>query len=663
MASRLKKYKEWLGRFRRVKPLVSSRHDVTLLRNMKRRKIPSLGQVIRIRKILSAKEFILLILSITLFVISAAWLFSDAAKKYRIEIPRVAGEYTEGVVGSPYLLNPIFSVDDVDVDIVKLVYSGLLRYDNTQRLVPDLAAKYEVSEDKTEYTFYLRQDVVWHDNEPFTVDDVIFTFETLKETDTGSPLLVSFQGVVVEKVDDYTVRFILESQFSSFLSSLTTGIIPEHIWQSIPPDQMRLAKRNLQPIGTGPFSFKSLIKDESGFIKQVELEHFEKYYREVPFIKNFTFLFFTEYEGSKGVVDALREQKVDGLNFVPFRLREKIKRKHINLYTLQLPQYSALFFNSKRNSALENKEIRLALAQALDKERIVGETLSNEGKIVYGPILEGFPGFNGDIEKIKYSAEEANNLLDKEWTRISADEYKDELRKGLLEERAGSVDTENTTVTSTDDEVTKNSTSTDQVSTEVIEEIDQAIDAALDESQLFYRKNEDGTLLEMDLVSADTPEYRHVTELVAGYWQSVGVKTNITLVPSKDISREVLRERNYDVLLYGVIVGEDPDQYAFWHSSQVENPGLNLSGLESRQVDDLLEEVRGLDNEEELAQKYSELQDKILENIPAIFLYTPTYTYALSDKVKGFDVERISRPSDRFSQVTQWYIKTKSIWK
>lgn len=618
----------------------------------------------RIRKILSTKEFIFLSLSLTLFVVGTVWLSLNVTKRYRTETPKVAGEYVEGVVGSPYLLNPIFSVNDVDVDIVKLVYSGLLRYDNTQRLVPDLAAKYEINEDKTQYTFYLRQDVVWHDGEPFTADDVVFTFDTAKEPDSGSPLLVSFQGVTVEKIDDFTVKFTLGEQFSSFLSGLTVGIIPEHIWRSIPLDQMRLTKRNLQPIGTGPFSFKSLVKDDNGFIKQVELENFEKYYREVPFIKNFTFLFFTEYEGSQGVVDALREQKVDGLNFVPFRLREKIKRKHINLYTLQLPQYSALFFNDSRNSALEDKDVRLALAQALDKERIVGETLSNEGKIVNGPILEGFPGFNGNIEKTEYSVEKSNELLDKEWVRVSADEYRNELKEKLLEERAKSLDVEtDQTSSSTLEEDVENSTSTEQVSEELSEEVDKVIDATLDESQLFYRKNKDGVLLEIDLVSADTPEYKHVTELVAGYWQSVGVKTNTTLVPSKDISREVLRERNYDVLLYGVIIGEDPDQYAFWHSSQVGHPGLNLSGLESRQVDELLEEIRGLDDEEQVAQKYSELQNKILEEIPAIFLYTPTYTYALSDKIKGFNVERISHPSDRFSQVAQWYIKTRSSWK
>ena len=78
----------------------------------------------------------------------------------------------------------------------------------------------------------------------------------------GSPLLVSFQGVKVELIDDYTVQFSLQEPFTSFLSSLTVGILPEHIWFDSQPEQMRLVKANVQPIGTGPFQFKKLLKDE-----------------------------------------------------------------------------------------------------------------------------------------------------------------------------------------------------------------------------------------------------------------------------------------------------------------------------------------------------------------------------------------------------------------
>ena len=169
-------------------------------------------------------------------------------------------------------------------------------------------------------------------------------------------------------------------------------------------------------------------------------------------------------------------------------------------------------------------------------------------------------------------------------------------------------------------------------------------------------------MLSLKLVTSDTVEYNHAAKLIESMWQELGIQTEIILVPAKDISREVLKERNYDVLLYGMIVGDDPDQYPFWHSSQIAFPGLNLSQYVNRSVDTLLEEAREKTDEIEQVEVYTKFQEQLLADVPAIFLYMPTYTYLIGDKVQGFDVVRISHPADRFNSIETWYTKTKRVW-
>jgi peptide/nickel transport system substrate-binding protein len=164
-------------------------------------------------------------------------------------------------------------------------------------------------------------------------------------------------------------------------------------------------------------------------------------------------------------------------------------------------------------------------------------------------------------------------------------------------------------------------------------------------------------------VTADTQEYRKAAEIIAGYWQEIGVKTSIEYVPVKDMARSALKDRSYDVLLYGFILGSDPDQFAFWHSSQVTYPGLNLAQYSNRDVDALLSQARETTDENKVAELYGKIQEKILADRPAIFLYSPTYTYATLDKVKGIDLSRISVPADRFADITEWYLKTRGQWK
>lgn len=647
-------------------------HDVTLLSRLSRRKFPTPRQLFQISRILSFRERVVFLSACVLLVSSLVFLSFFVADTYRISVPKVAGVYREGIIGSPQSLNPLFSsLDEADQDIVSLVYSGLLRYDSDRRLVPDLAVKYDVSPDNKVYTFELKQNVYWHDGELFTSEDVVHTFELIQDSEVGSPLIVSFQKVVVTALGQHSVSFTLDEPFTSFLPSLTVGIIPKHIWSGIPVSQIRLAQRNLQPIGTGPFRFNRLVKNSDGFIESVELERFPEFYRSPPYLKEMIFQFFGDYDGPTGLVAALREGKVDGISFVPYEYRERVARKHITLHTLQLPQYSALFFNEK-NEILKDVSVRSALSSAVDKERILADVLDNEGAIISGPLLRVFPGFTESSTSTSFSIETANQKLDKLYDRISAADYRSLLlearvKEKLLEEKKQNQSSVSSTLTSVEIHPTVDNVPTSTSSNEELirDTISKELDIELNPSQLFYRYKKGGNknqAIGFELVTAATPEYAKVAEIIAGSFQEVGIRIKVRLVDPQDITREVLRSRSYDMLLYGIIIGNEPDQYPFWHSSQIGYPGLNLSQYSNKSVDQILEKIRTTTNAEEVTKLYQDFGVAIATDVPAVFLYTPTYTYAMTDEIKGFGVERIAKPSDRFSNVSDWYIKEKKVW-
>ena len=642
-----------------VKPIMSIRHDFKLLQRAKGRFRPKFSQLWHVRRLFSSAEKKIVKLSFLILLLSLGWVGWRFADAHRIQAPANGGRYVEAVVGSPKSINPIFaSTNDVDMDITRLVFSGLMRYDAKHRLVPDLAVRYDLSADKKIYTFELRRDAVWHDGNPFTAKDAQFTIEAIQNSTVNSPLFVSFQGVEVSVVDDYTIRFVLPEPFSQFLSVLTVGILPEHVWFDVPPEQMRFSNLNLQPVGAGPFMFKKLAKDDTGYIYSYELERFDKYFRQPSFLDGFVFQFFSEYEGSAGAIEAFRGQKVDGLNFVPRALRDKVERKRVVLHTPQLPQYTALFFNQDNQPILKEKSTRLALAKAVDKEKILQQVLKSEGSVINGPILPGFIGYDASIGEVAHSIEEANKLLDEKWPRVSSENYREKRKTELLkiweDSQKTASSTSNGTVTSTPDETTKQKAEAD---------INRQLNSELSTPQTFYRQDKQGKILELNLVTVKNEEYRKTAEIVAGLWQEIGVKTNLKFYEIKEFSREVLKPRNYDVLLYGEIIGDDPDPFPFWHSSQIDYPGLNLAKYINRNADALIEKARTAASEDERAGLYKKFQELLATELPAVFLYMPTYTYATTDKINGMGVERISRPADRFADVTGWYVKTSGQWQ
>jgi len=644
----MRKLSSLFGRFKKTKHSISSSYlDLKLLRKIKPATFPTWRQLKYLGKFLNPTEKrITWAACITLFLAIVGWSIY-AITTHSVLVPKIGGEYSEALIGQPKYINPLFaSTNDIDSDISSLVYSGLFKYDNSKNIVPDLAQDVTIGSDQKTYDIKLKSGLKWSDGEPITTDDILFTFETLQNAEAGSPLIASFQGVRLEKTGDDTVRFTLKTPYAPFLDTLTMGILPEHIWADILPANIRLAKFNWQPIGSGAWKFDKMVKDNSGSVQSYTLIPNENYYGKKPFLQSITFKFFNNHNEA---VSALRSQNVLGISFVPHNLKDKVTGKNLNNFSIQLPQYTALFFNKSAFSELKDADLRLALNEALDKKTIINEALDGDGLEINSPILPGNLGYNDSIKKIEFDTEAANKLLDKKWPRIEPEEYfkirHDQIVQSLKPAQPASKDSK------TDD-------------TAALPEIDEnkindTIRSEMNSEQSFYRKLGKTDILHITITTADTPEYIKTAQEVAKMWQAIGIQTSVNTVASRQIVRDALKDRNYQVLIYGEMIGADPDLYSFWHSSQSEYPGLNLAKFSDRDADKILEDARVTLDTDARSKLYQKFQDILAKELPAVFLYSPTYIMSVSKDIKGIDVSNLVSPQDRFNNINDWYIKTK----
>ncbi|MFH1461207.1 MAG: ABC transporter substrate-binding protein [Patescibacteria group bacterium] len=517
-------------------------------------------------------------------------------------LPELGGKYQEGILGQPRFINPILAqTNDADRDVTQLVYSSLFKYNGQGQLIPDLAENYTISQDGLTYDIYLRQNVLYHDNEPLTANDVIFTIKTIQDPEYRSPLKNNWQGVQVEKIDEFSLRFKLNNVYAPFLHNLTVGILPKHLWAGISAANFPLAQYNLKPVGSGPYQFKEFHKDENGKIDSIELELNQNFYLEQgPFIDKITLRF---YNSQADLIAAYQKGKIDGLNFISPADQSKLKN-NLNTYQINLPIYYAVFFNQTKSVPLADKTVRLALAHATNKQEIIEKALNNQAQPVDSPLLPGWLGYTSETKVYDLALEHARNIL----------------------EAAGWKDTDG-------DGVRQKQVNNQEVN------------------------------LEFTLLATDWPELKQTAEILKEQWEKIGGRVNLEIITAVEIQQDYIRPREYQVLLFGEVLNADPDPFAFWHSSQRKDPGLNLALYQNKDVDKLLEEARQTMNQEERIEKYIQFQKLLTDDLPAIFLYSPSYLYPVSKKIKGIKIEKIAQPSQRFSQIETWYLKTKREWK
>lgn len=552
--------------------------DKRLVYSLSPRKIPTGHQMKHVKKFLNPREFLIIKICLLVILINVVYLGIAFVKKHLEYLPVAGGEYVEGNVGYPGNINPLYVVNqDIDSDLSRLIYSSLFKYDQNGNLSADLAETIDVSADGKEYTVRIKDGVKWHDGTSLTVDDIFFTFNLIKEPAYRSPLRSALANVNIEKVDDRTLKFTLSEAYAPFKEILTFGILPKSLWENINPASAALADLNMRPVGSGPYKFASLVKNKNGEMKEYRLTANENYYGSKPYIEKITFKFFADYSEA---VKALNDNQVTGLNYLPFNYRQELlAQDSLNFHELVQPQIVSLFFNYGKNKALADKEVRVALATAIDKDSLINDIFGGAYKRADGPILAGSFAYNEAITKYAYSPETAAATIQNK-------------------------------------------------------------------------------PLSLTLTVVDSGANVAVAEKLKAYWEKVGIVAAVKVI-SGEQAVNIIKERDFEVLLYGESVGGDPDVYAFWHSSQIGSRGLNLAAFNNAEVDSLLVEARTAIDSDSRINKYKKFQEIITNDLPVIFLYSPTYTYVQEHRLKGFTGTAIIEPADRFSGIGGWYLKTK----
>ena len=513
-------------------------------------------------------------------------------RHYTDTIPAQGGMFIEGLIGQPRRINPLLAqTNDTDRDLSSLIYSSLLKYNDEGKLVPDLAKSYEISADQLNYTIYLKPNAFWHDGQAVTIDDIVYTIQTAQNADYGSPLRVNWQGVEVKKVDSTTVILKLKTKYAQFLNSLTISILPAHIWSNIQPINFSVSDYNLKPIGSGPYMFKKLQKDAAGRIQTYELAASENYYDGRALIDTITMRF---YDNENQLITAYNNNEIENLVYIsPGNLKKLKFLNRLNIQEIELPRYFGVFFNQGQSKALGDKNTRIALNHATDKESIIKEILNGKGTSIYSPLIENVLDVSQDITKYQYDINHAKEILAASGWQAGPD--------GIL------------------------------------------------------KKN--NTILSIRLTTPTFPELVSVATMLKEQWSKIGVSVVVDTLSSAQL-QQAIKERSYEALLFGEILNPDPDPFSLWHSSQINDPGLNLALYQNKTADGLLEDARQLANPSERVSKYNDFQKLVIADAPAIFLYNPLYLYPQTKEIHGFNGSTISTPSDRFSNVENWYINT-----
>ncbi len=326
-----------------------------------------------------------------------------------VVVPTYGGTYREGMAGAPRFLNPLLSPFNlVDQDIAALVYRGLARFDERGRVVPDLAEGWEISPDARIFTVRLKPGQRWQDGVPITADDVVFTFSTLQDPKfPGDPgIMALWESVTIEKVDDLTVRFTLAESFAPFLDELTTGLLPAHIWRSVPVDLMDRSRLNFQPVGSGPFQVEALDAIS------MTLRPNPVYPGPRPYLAAVNFRF---YPDDTAVLEAYRRGEVDAIaRVLPQDLPAAQALPDLNLFFSPMPGYAIILLNLQNPNVpfFQEKAVRQALLYAIDREAIVKDLLHGMGIVAHSPILPNTWAYADDVPVYPYDPDRARRLLE-----------------------------------------------------------------------------------------------------------------------------------------------------------------------------------------------------------------------------------------------------------
>ncbi len=505
------------------------------------------------------------------------------------------GIYTEGVLGTFTNASPLYATSNADASVSRLLFSGLLRYDDHGGLTGDLASGYTVDEKGITYTVHLKPHLIWHDGRPLTSSDVLFTYKTIQNPDAQSPLQSSWRDIAVTAPDSRTVVFTLASPLASFAYNLTNGIVPEHILGKVPTADLRSTDFNTaRPVGSGPFTWHALEvtgDQRETAQEQIALLPFNNYNGGSPKLQE---MIIHVYASRAQLTKAFRDKQLTaavGLTRVP---RELASIKSLQEHSLTLKAANMVFFKTS-SGVLADQKVRKALVQAADVPSIV-KTLDYSARVVREPFLVGQLGYDQTLAQSSFDMKTAKASLDSSgWLAVKKDGVR-------------------------------------------------------------YK---DGKPLTFTLSAANTPEYKMVTEKLKRNWQELGVKLNVQLQNPTDFQSALTYHTYDAVLYgISIGPDPDVFVYWDSSQADVRsNNRLNLSEYKNPAADSALESGRTRLDPTLRTLKYRPFLQAWQADAPALALYQPRLLYVTNGTVSGLQDRSITSPTDRFDNVINWQIR------
>jgi peptide/nickel transport system substrate-binding protein len=505
------------------------------------------------------------------------------------------GTAVEALVGAAGVLNPLFAADATTRDITSVIYQGLTTIDAQQNVVGLLARTWTISPNHLSYTFEMRDGVKWADGVPFTVDDVLFTYHVLQDVEYQQPGADLWRQVGIAQAGPGRVIFTLKSPSASFPLDLRIGIIAKHIFVGMSPPQIAASQfSGVRAIGTGPFKVSAISRLAITLIRN-------EFANPQPYLDHLVFRTYSANPRTdpQAAIDGVVHGAADlvgGLE--PQEVGTLLRRSDMTVQDVRT--YTNVFVSMNNEGTgkpfFADQKVRLALTQAIDRVKIINSVLAGRGDPDPGPIPTADWAYSAAAAvKYPYDRRTAVKALESAgWT----------LAPGAKIRTKG------------------------------------------------------GIAFSVALVTVGSFPNRQIADAVAAQLLAVGVQANVKAVTSSALVQSYLLGRNYQMALVAFDVGPDPDQYSLWHSG-ADKGSLNFAYAHGWGViDQDLEVGRAAVDQSERLAAYIDFQMLIADAAPAIFLYTPHYNYAISQRVHGVRLNSVIEPSDRFQYVTQWYVNT-----
>ena len=511
------------------------------------------------------------------------------------EIPTTGGVIREGIIGQPQYINPVLSfsndVNKPDRVLEYLIYPSLFKLGTGGNLENELVDNYTIGDNGKEYILKIKSGIKWDDNTPLTIEDIIFTIETIQNPNYSSPLNSALKGVSITRVDELTLKLNLNASYSPFVYNLTFGILPKHIWQNLEPSAFLLAKANLEPVGAGKFKYKSIQKKKDGNIASLTIEKNPNYFGKKPNIETFTLVFYSKEED---MVQDFKQNKLQAITQVKNKLDNS---SNFQTNTLNIPQAFGIIFNIK-DPLLSNKDIRQAISHSVNRDEIINSVLQGEATAINGQ-LSPFNKFYVDTP-VEFNIDKAKQILDNaNWKDVDGD--------GIREK--------------------------------------------------------DNQKAEFTMLVASGNKVDEVTKVLQTQIRSIGIQLNPQIIPFSELSANQIRNRSYQALFLGLGLNIYPDPYIYWHSSQITNPGLNLSQYANVNNDGYLETARTNTDVNVITSSLTQFQQQLANDVPAIFIYSPKYIYYTNPMIKNITLSTGNSSVDRYSSISDWYVKTTRVLK